>query len=158
MVEITEFKDAMAKMTSAIHVVTTDGVAGRHGFTASAVCSVTDSPPTLLVCMNSYSRSYDCFVQNKTLCVNLLAANQEQMSGVFSSQLSSEQRFMHGDWVTMTTGSPALTDALVNFDCEIEQIQLVGTHGIFICKIVSIQQSQTKAGLVYFNRSYHQVG
>jgi len=47
---------------------------------------------------------------------------------------------------------------LVNFDCEIEQIQEVGTHTIFICRIVAIQQSEHDQSLVYFNRSYHHVG
>ena len=53
---------------------------------------------------------------------------------------------------------PVLDDALVNFDCEIEQIQEVGTHTIFICRIVAIQQSEHDQSLVYFNRSYHHVG
>ena len=52
MIEATDFRDAMSLLTSAVSVVTTAGMADRHGFTASAVCSVTDTPPTLLVCMN----------------------------------------------------------------------------------------------------------
>ena len=35
----------MARLGAAVNVVTTDGPAGRYGFTASAVCSVTDDPP-----------------------------------------------------------------------------------------------------------------
>lgn len=44
------FRDAMSCMGAAVNIITTDGPAGRAGFTASAVCSVTDTPPTLLVC------------------------------------------------------------------------------------------------------------
>jgi flavin reductase len=40
-----DFRNAMAQLGSAITIITTDGPAGRFGFTASAVCSVTDSPP-----------------------------------------------------------------------------------------------------------------
>jgi len=47
-----QFRDAMARLGAAVNIVTTDGTAGRAGFTASAVCSVTDDPPTLLVCLN----------------------------------------------------------------------------------------------------------
>jgi flavin reductase len=47
---------------------------------------------------------------------------------------------------------------LVSFDCQIEQIQEVGTHTIFICPIVAISQSEYEQGLVYFNRAYHHVG
>jgi Conserved protein/domain typically associated with flavoprotein oxygenases, DIM6/NTAB family len=41
------FRNAMARLGSAVNIITTDGPAGRAGFTASAVCSVTDTPPTL---------------------------------------------------------------------------------------------------------------
>jgi hypothetical protein len=51
-----QFRDAMARLGAAVNIVTTDGTAGRAGFTASAVCSVTDDPPTLLVCLNRSSR------------------------------------------------------------------------------------------------------
>nr|WP_269530312.1 flavin reductase [Asaia astilbis] len=46
------FRDAMARLASAVTIITTDGENGRHGFTASAVCSVSDDPATLLVCVN----------------------------------------------------------------------------------------------------------
>jgi flavin reductase (DIM6/NTAB) family NADH-FMN oxidoreductase RutF len=39
------FRDAMAQVGAAVNIITTDGPAGRAGFTASAVCSVTDTPP-----------------------------------------------------------------------------------------------------------------
>lgn len=39
-----DFRDAMARLGSAVNIITTDGPAGRAGFTASAVCSVTDAP------------------------------------------------------------------------------------------------------------------
>ena len=43
------YREAMARLGAAVNVITTDGPGGRAGFTASAVCSVTDSPPTLLI-------------------------------------------------------------------------------------------------------------
>lgn len=158
MIEAIDFRNAMSLLTSAVSVVTTIGSTGRYGFTASAVCSVTDSPPTLLVCMNIASSSHTHFVENKILTVNVLAAHHQHMSKVFSSKMSPEERFKYGSWTELETGAPVLKDALVSFDCQIEQIQEVGTHTIFICRIVAIQQSQHDQGLVYFNRAYHQVG
>ncbi|KAB0628892.1 flavin reductase [Acinetobacter gandensis] len=158
MVEAIDFKNAMSSLTSAVNVVTTMGASGRHGFTASAVCSVTDTPPTLLVCMNKASRSHTNFVENKILTVNVLGAQHEQLSNAFASKLSSDERFALGNWTELETGAPVLTDALVSFDCEIEQIQEVGTHTIFICPIVAIQKNEEDQALVYFNRAYHQVG
>lgn len=158
MIEATDFKNAMALLTSAVNVITTKGDSGAHGFTASAVCSVTDSPPTLLVCMNHSSRSHDHFIDNKTLSVNVLGAHHEPISNAFASPLGSDERFAHGSWTQLTTGAPILEDALVSFDCEIEQIQKVGTHSIFMCRVIAINQSAQSESLVYFNRAYHQVG
>jgi flavin reductase len=159
MIEATDFRNAMSLLTTAVNVVTTEGASGLHGFTASAVCSVTDTPPTLLVCMNQASRSHTHFVENKTLSVNVLGAQHEHISNAFaSSKLSSEERFKLGSWAALETGSPVLEDALVSFDCEIEQIQEVGTHSVFMCRVVAIKKSQQDESLVYFNRAYHQVG
>ena len=72
--------------------------------------------------------------------------------------MNPEERFEHGVWTELETGAPVLKDSLVSFDCQIEQIQEVGTHAIFICLIVAIQQSQHDQSLVYFKRTYHQVG
>jgi flavin reductase len=77
---------------------------------------------------------------------------------VFSSKIPAAERFTYGTWKELKTGSPILDDALVSFDCQIEQIQTVGTHDILICRILAIQQNQQDQGLVYFNRAYHQVG
>lgn len=158
MIDTTDFKNAMSLLTSAVNVVTTAGASGRYGFTASAVCSVTDSPPTLLVCMNRGSYVHRYFVENKVLSVNILGAQQQAVADVFASKLTSEARFKHGQWGRLVTGAPVLNDALASVDCRIEHIQSVGTHDIFICPIVAIQQAQSGQGLAYFGRAYHHLG
>lgn len=158
MIEAVDYRNAMSLLTSAVNVITTAGDTGRYGFTASAVCSVTDTPPTLLVCMNQSVSSHAHFIKNKTLAVNVLSAEQQHVSQAFASKLSPEQRFAQAEWTALETGSPILQNALASFDCEIEQIQNVGTHTILICRVVAIQKSQQEQSLVYFNRAYHQVG
>lgn len=165
-IKATAFRDAMSLLTTAVNVVTTKGSSGTHGFTASAVCSVTDTPPTLLVCMNQTARSHAHFLENRTLSVNVLGAQHEPISNAFASKLCSEERFQQGSWTTLVTGAPILEDALVSFDCEIEDVQQVGTHSVFMCRVVGInhgeqysdQQEGAGESLVYFNRAYHQVG
>src|SRR5690606_16990269 len=131
------FRNAMSLLTSAVSVVTTTGAYGRYGFTASAVCSVTDTPPTLLVCMNKSSYLHAKFVENKILAVNVLGAAHQEVSNVFASKLDAVERFKHGVWTELKTGAPVLVDSLVTFDCELEQAQAVGTHDIFICRVIA---------------------
>ncbi len=58
------FRDAMASLGAAVNIVTTDGTEGRCGITATAVCSVTDTPPTLMVCVNRNSAMNAVFQKN----------------------------------------------------------------------------------------------
>jgi flavin reductase len=86
-----DYRDAMARLGAAVNIVTTDGRAGRAGFTASAVCSVTDNPPTLLVCMNRGSSAYACVRENGVVCVNVLSARRERL---FRLNLNHSRRFI----------------------------------------------------------------
>ncbi|WP_373700103.1 flavin reductase, partial [Neisseria dentiae] len=38
-----------------MHVITTDGSAGRYGITMTAVAPITDEQPTVLLCINRQS-------------------------------------------------------------------------------------------------------
>ena len=159
MVEIEAFRDGMALLGSAVSVITTDGEAGRAGFTATAVCSVTDQPPTLLVCVNRASYVHRFFAENRVLCVNLLGGHQEGVSGRFANRaLDMESRFATGIWEELNTGAPALADALVNFDCRIVAAHEVGTHSVFYAEVVGVRRQTVRQSLVYFDRAYHALG
>ena len=73
-VEPAQFREAMSQLGAAVHVVTTAGPAGRAGFTATAVCSVSDQPATLLVCVNRRSQATPILDTNRVLCVNTRAS------------------------------------------------------------------------------------
>ncbi|MGP9519691.1 MULTISPECIES: NADH-dependent FMN reductase RutF [unclassified Psychrobacter] len=151
------FRDAMSKLAAAVNIITTEGPAGRAGFTASAVCSVTDEPPTLLVCLNRSASVYNFFKENMVLCVNTLALEHQDLSGVFGGKKSLEERFDQGNWSTLSTGSPVLEDASISFDCKIKLINSVGTHDILICEVLDIKHKPDCESLIYFNRGYHQL-
>lgn len=126
MVDSTEFRNAMAMLGSAVTIVTTDGPAGRFGFTASAVCSVTDSPPTLLVCVNRSSSNHEHFKTNGVLCVNVLTGDHQSTSGAFANrQLSMQERFSSVNCQTLKTGSPVIEEALVSLDCRVSKVDEV---------------------------------
>jgi flavin reductase len=153
------YRDAMARLGAAVNVITTTGPDGPRGFTASAVCSVTDDPPTLLLCVNRTSDSHDPLKENGVLCVNTLGASQEDLSGVFAGMtgMTGADRFQHGEWTTLATGSPVLTHAVVSFDCTIASVTEVGTHTVFFCEVQAIQAADHHEGLIYFGRSYHRI-
>lgn len=153
-----DYRDAMACLGAAVNIVTTDGSAGRAGFTASAMCSVTDDPPTLLVCINRASSAYASVTHNKVVCVNVLSARHESLSRLFGGKVPAEQRFAAAAWSTLETGAPVLTDCAAAFDCRIEDILNVGTHDVLFCRVVALHRSVCADNLIYFGRAYHTVG
>lgn len=152
------YREAMARFGAAVSVVTTDGPGGRFGFTASAVTSVTDDPPTLLVCVNRRNDSHPALLANGVFCVNTLSAGQEAISNLFGGAATDQAaRFATGSWHTMETGAPALLNAVVAFDCRVAQITEIGTHSVVFGEVVSIEHGDQHDGLIYFNRAYHTI-
>ncbi len=151
------FRGAMAKLGAAVNIITTDGPGGRTGFAATAVCSVTDDPPTLLVCLNRSASVYGAVTTNRVLCVNTLSAGHQTLSQLFGGKTPAAERFATADWSVLTTGAPALDDALVSFDCVIENTVSQGTHDVLFCRVVSTATRTEGQALFYFDRAYHAV-
>jgi flavin reductase len=153
------FRDAMAGLGTAVNIITSDGTAGLAGCTASAVCGVTDEPPTLLVCINRSSRNNLAFRANGKLCVNVLSAEQQTLAAHFAtSALPIAERFAAAQWERLVTGAPVLCGALASLDCEIESVTEVGTHTVFFCAVKAARTHDAGDALIYFGRRYHRVG
>ena len=152
-----DYRDAMARLGAAVNIVTTDGRAGRAGFTASAVCSVTDNPPTQLACMNRGSSAYARVRENGVVCVNVLSARHERLSRLFGGKVPFGERFATAAWSTLETGAPVLADCAVAFDCCIADVAAVGTHDVLFCRVMALQRSDSVDNLIYFGRDYHVV-
>ncbi len=158
-IERVQFRNAMARLGAAVNVITTDGPDGWLGFTASAVCSVTDEPPTMLVCMNRGSVLNEAFKAAGVLCVNTLTSAQEPLSGLFAGvgSVPMAERFGRARWSVLETGAPVLDGAVVSVDCRIVQVTEVGTHSVMFCEAVACRVGEAREALIYFGRAYHRV-
>lgn len=155
----TNFRQAMSRLGAAVNIITTDGPAGRHGITASAVCSVTDTPPTLLVCVNRSSSAHDMIVANGVLCVNVLGREHEELAMKFGRPgLKPDERFSGEQWIRMTTGAPALETATVRLDCRIVDRHEVGTHSVILAEVQGVSLAEMSQSLIYFDRGFHSLG
>jgi flavin reductase len=152
-----EYRNAMARLGAAVNIVTSDGPGGLAGFAATAVCSVTDDPPTLLVCLNRGSSAYPAVSANQVLCVNTLSHSHEDLSRLFGGKTPVKERFEGASWSVLETGAPALDDALISLDCRVKTISDGGTHDILICEVVAIRQNEGGQALIYFDRRYHRI-
>lgn len=158
-VSMQAFRDGMSRLGAAVNIITSDGPMGRLGFTATAVCSISDTPPSLLVCMNRRSLQNRPLQENGAFCVNTLSAGQQHLSGVFSGvgKLEMNDRFRHGLWAALETGSPVLLDALVSFDCRIVQAIEINTHTLLVAEVLAVKNGAEATSLIYLNRRYHEL-
>jgi flavin reductase len=153
------FREGMSRFGTAVSVVTTDGPAGKAGFTATAVCSVSDAPPTLLVCLNRKSASGPIVQKNQVFCVNTLSAECEPVAEVFAGRTGvvKDARFVTGTWSTLKTGAPVLDTALAAFDCRVVEIRMMGSHNVIFGAVVDVKLNAANPALIYHNRAYKRV-
>jgi flavin reductase len=153
----TRFREAMARLGAAVNIITSRGPEGDSGFTASAVCSVTDDPPTLLVCMNRGGSQYETFKAAGFFCVNILTPDQEELSPVFAGKMTMPERFARSEWIRLATGAPVLETAAAGLDCKVTQIVDVGTHSVMFGTVQAIHLGLSSSGLIYHGRAYHKI-
>lgn len=153
------YREAMSRLASAVHVVTTHGGEGRAGFTATAVASVSDAPPTLLVCLNRRIRSAAAFRASGTFAVNTLRGDQEPVAQAFGGRLAlgGEERFAVGEWRDGRLGVPCLVGALASFECRLVEARSIATHDVLVGRVEAIVLGHEGPGLVYVGRGFRVV-
>ncbi len=154
-----QFREAMSRLGAAVHVVTTAGKAGKTGFTATAVCSVSDAPPTLLVCINRKSQNGPIIRENGVFCVNTLGADAEAIADMFAGRTGAkpEARFELGTWDVLATGAPALATAAVALDCRVVDVKAVASHYVIFGAVEAVRMGPGGPVLVYHDRAYKRV-
>src|SRR4051812_5112753 len=92
-VSLEQFKLGMRILAGAVNVITSAHGGRRYGMTATAVCWATAEPPTVLVCINKLATTHGAVAKSKVFCVNVLRAEDWDLSTTFSGGQSGENRF-----------------------------------------------------------------
>ena len=153
-VDAGQFKTGMRTLAGAVNIITSMHAGHRYGLTATAVCSATAEPPTVLACINKLATTHNAVAKSKVFCVNVLRAEDWELSTAFSGALSGEARFKSRDWTRLATGSPVLIDALVSFDCHVVKSLAHGSHTIFLGEVAQILIGQKGKPLLYSDGQY----
>jgi flavin reductase (DIM6/NTAB) family NADH-FMN oxidoreductase RutF len=150
------FREAMSRLGAAVHVITTAGPGGKAGATATAVCSVSDAPPMLLMCLNRRSQTNPAVVENAVFCVNTLGDGGAEIADIFAGRtgITGSDRFATGEWIVLSTGSPVLVSAVTVFDCRIVEVRSVGSHNVFFGAVEAVRLGPSCPALVYHDRAY----
>ena len=156
-VSIEDFKKALQLWASGVTVVTTYSERyGAQGMTATAFSSVSVDPPQILVCINDAADTGTGIQENGFFAVNILTAEQQDVSNQFAGGTSQQQRFDNVSWKAGITGAPILNDSLMSLDCKVIEKVRAGSHWIIIAEV---QDSICRTGepLLYYSGAYRKL-
>jgi flavin reductase (DIM6/NTAB) family NADH-FMN oxidoreductase RutF len=151
-----DLKKVMGSFAAGVTVVTTLDADGKSvGLTATAFSSLSMAPPLCLVCVHRQGASHDALVASGRFAVNLLGADQVELSNRFASR--SDDKFAgvahrKGD----ATGCALLDNALATMECELVDVLPGGDHSIFVGKLVAVSVAEGRP-LLYWRGGYRQL-
>lgn len=146
-----EFRDVIGRFASGVTVITTavDGV--PLGTTASAVSSLSLTPPMVLICMNETSSTGQAIATSKAFAINILSEDQQDLAMQFASK--SADKFDGATSRIGQHGQPVLDDALATLECRVVEAVRGGTHTVFLAE-VDAATARTGAPLAYFRGQF----
>src|SRR5436309_13943635 len=148
----------MRALAGAVNIITSMQAGHRYGMTATAVCSASADPPTVLACINRLATTHGAVAKSKAFCVNVLRAEDWELSTTFSGAQSGEARFKSRDWTRLATSSPVLSDALALFDSRVVKKRAYGTHTICLGQVELVLFGKTGKRLIYSGGQYAKSG
>lgn len=150
------FRQAFRRQAGGVAVITyLDGARRPCGVTATAVSSVSASPPRLLVCLHRASRSRDEIVHAGRFGVNMLALPQREIADHCSRP--GGDKVLPPAWLLADAApraTPVLEAALTHCECAVGPIYEVETHSIVIGRVEDIWLGRLDEPLVYFDGTY----
>ncbi len=151
------YRNGMARYAGHVQLVTTEFEGLRRGVTVTAACSVSDNPPTVLVCLNSSNVNNAIFEKSGVFALNSLAAHHQALATTFAglSGVPAEERFGLAKWKVLETGAPVLADAAVSFDCRLTDIKHVSTHFVMFGEVKAMHFGEANPSLIYLDRGFH---
>ncbi|OPA90991.1 flavin oxidoreductase [Pseudomonas fluorescens] len=149
------FRRALGNFATGVTVVTAADAAGRKvGVTANSFNSVSLDPPLVLWSLDKRSNSHEVFEQASHFAVNVLAADQIDLSNNFARP--KDDRFAEIEYQPGEGGAPVFADCSARFHCENYQQVDGGDHWIMIGKVVAFDDFG-RAPLLYHQGAYSMV-
>ena len=149
------FRRALGNFATGVTVVTAAAADGRKvGVTANSFNSVSLDPPLILWSIDKRSSSHEVFEAASHFAVNVLAADQIDLSNNFAKP--KDDRFAEVAFEVGAGGAPLLVDCSARFQCERFQQLDGGDHWIMIGKVVAFDDFG-RSPLLYHQGAYSMV-
>jgi 3-hydroxy-9,10-secoandrosta-1,3,5(10)-triene-9,17-dione monooxygenase reductase component len=147
------FREVFGRFATGVAVITSAGSAGAGGMTANALCSLSLDPLLALVCFENRARTLPIVRESRRFAVNLLAADQERLAGVFASKLPEAEK-LDGVGHRLEQGMPVITGSLAWAVCDLRELIAGGDHTIAIGEVTALGLGEGTP-LLWFEGRYH---
>lgn len=142
------FRTAMGKFATGVTVIATDVEGDVHGMTANAFMSVSLSPKLVVISIGEKAKILEKIKQSQTFSVNILAAEQQELSMIFAGQIKEPREVIFD----RLDGKPVLAGAVAQIACEVSAEHVEGDHTLFIGKVTDIKLQDAEPLLFYSGR------
>ena len=154
------FRLAFRRHATTVVVVTyLDDASHACGITVTSMCSLSASPPSLLVSINRASRAHNQIVSQGRYGVNLLSVGQRSLA-LHCSRPGIDKR-LRDEWLSRDApadGTPRLAGALAHLECDVGAAYDVYSHSLFVGLIRAVSLGSVDAPpLLYHGGSYEQL-
>ena len=146
------FREVFGHFATGVAVITSAGATGAGGMTANALCSLSLDPPLALVCFQEDARTLPIVRDARRFGVNVLAAEQEHLAGVFASKVPEEEK-LESVGHTYVDGVPIIDGALAWAVCDLRDLVAGGDHTIAIGEVIAMGQGDGTP-LIWYRGGY----
>jgi flavin reductase (DIM6/NTAB) family NADH-FMN oxidoreductase RutF len=150
-----EFRNALGMFATGVTIVTSVNSEGRPiGLTCNSFSSVSLKPPLILWSLSLYSPNLQFFLQAPYFAVNILAAEQQDLSRRFSSPI--KDRFADLDWSPGEGGIPLIKGSAAHLQCRNETRHYSGDHVVLIGQVLKFSYRDAEP-LVFVRGHYREL-
>jgi len=149
------FRRALGNFATGVTIMTAQNAQGEKvGVTANSFNSVSLDPPLILWSIDKRSSSFAVFEQATHFAVNILSADQIELSNKFAR--SKDDKYANVDFELGAGNAPLLKECSAVFECERFNIIEGGDHWIILGRVVNFQDNG-RSPLLYHQGAYSSV-
>lgn len=145
-------REVAGSFCSGVVVVSAVGPGGPFGLTCQSFASLSLDPPLVTFAVARTSRTWPRIRDVGSFCVNILAAEQRELSQQFSR--SGTDKFAGVEWFPSPQGAPVLEGVISWIDCVLRHEHDGGDHTIIIGEVRDLATVGDRRPLLFHRGTY----
>lgn len=147
-----QMREVVGSFCSGVVVVSAADADGPVGLTCQSFASLSLDPPLVTFAVARTSRTWPRIRDVGSFCVNILAAEQRELSRQFSR--SGTDKFAGVEWFPSPLGAPILDGVVAWIDCTLWHEHDGGDHTIVIGEVRDLAAVGDRRPLLFHRGTY----